>query len=127
MDDAKLILKIIPGTKIALFHWIGPITAMDRIHNLKKIVDFCSDKDIKSVIADGRDQVPNTDIRESFNFGAMVAKVLRNYNIAVVHKFNDDNLSYIENAAIKRGATLKSFLKIEEARAWLESIPNKVD
>ena len=99
---------------------------MDRRNNRNIIIDFCSDKGVKSIIIDGRDQVvpdtSDTSKLESFNFGVELPKAMLNYKIAVVHKSDDDSLPYIKKAAVKRGATIKSFQNMEKARAWIESV-----
>ena len=120
-------IEVIPGTRIALFHWVGPITLDDRRTNRDVIVDFCDENDIHDVIIDGRDQDSKTSVMESFNFGTEVPGGFRGFRLAVVHRPDDESLQFIEAVAGNRGSSTKSFVDIDEARAWLEATERNAD
>ena len=120
-DESSYTIDMIPGTQIALFHWIGPITLDDRRNNVDIITRFCRLNGVNDVIIDGRDQESKTSTMESFNFGSEVPAGFRGLRLAVVHRPDDDSLQFIEAVAGNRGSATKAFLDIDEARAWLES------
>ena len=114
-------IALIPGTRIALFHWVGPITLDDRRTNRDVIVNFCEEHGINDVIIDGRDQESKTSVMESFNFGTEVPAGFRGLRLAVVHRPDDESLQFIEAVAGNRGSSTKSFVTVDEARTWLEA------
>ena len=115
-------LKIIPESDIAVFHWAGPITYRDRLENLDRMSDFCRDKAVHKLIIDGRDQQSQTGVVESFQFAEAVPKAFMGLRVAVVRRADDDSLEFIETVASNRGSFTRSFLDIDEAREWLESL-----
>ena len=126
----KYTLEIIPGTRIALYQWTGPITLEDRRRNRKEVIEFCQKEGVRSVLIDGREQVSKTGTMETFSFGTELPEEVRGFRIALVHRPDDDSLPLIATVAANRGWTTKSFLNIDEARAWLEAMeepPNKPD
>ena len=118
---ASYTIDLIPGTRIALFRWIGPITLEDRRNNREIITRFCRTHDVTDVIIDGRDQESRTSTMESFNFGTEVPAGFRGLRLAVVHRPDDQTLQFIEAVAGNRGSATRAFEEIDEARAWLES------
>jgi len=123
-------LSVIPGTRIAIFHWAGPITLEDRERNRKEILEFCQKEGVRSVLIDGRDQVSKTGTLESFLFAEEAPQVMRGFRIAIVHRPDDDSLPFQATVAANRALTVNAFLNIDEARAWLEAKeepPNKTD
>ena len=121
-SDAEYTLAILPGTDIAVFHWVGPITLDDRVENLERMSEFCSEQDIKKLIIDGRDQVNETDLLDSYTFGAKVPMAFRGLFVAVVHRPDDETLKFIETVAFNRGSGTQAFLTMDEAVSWLESM-----
>ena len=114
-------LELIPQSRIALFQWVGPITLADRKKNLGIMADFCKAHDVYRIIVDGREQIPETGVFDSFELGKDVPKEMRELIIAVVHRDDDESLRFIETVAYNRGARTRAFLDFDEARAWLES------
>ena len=119
---SRYILQIIPDSQIALFHWVGPITLKDRRQNIQRMVEFCETHGVHNLIVDGRDQVSETGTMDSFYFGKEVSDEMTGLRIAVVHRFDDDSLPFIETVAQNRGASTKAFHSIDEARTWLVSL-----
>jgi|TARA_B100001964_G_C14089457_1_gene534132 DNA gyrase/topoisomerase IV subunit B len=97
------------------------ITLEDRRKNRKRIVEFCQQEGVTRVIIDGRDQESKTSITETFSFGAEVPEEMRGIAVAIVYRPGDQALPFIDTVAANRGSTTKSFLFMEEARAWLEA------
>lgn len=121
-EESSYTLEVIPGSRIALFHWSGPITLEDRRQNVQKMVEFCKANEVRNLIVDGRDQLSETDTLESFQFAdEVVPDEMKGLRIAVIYRSDDDSLSFIETVAHNRGARTKAFQGINEARAWLES------
>ena len=121
-------LSIIPGTRIALFIWVGPITLDDRERNRKEIVAFCQKEGVKNVIIHGLHQEPQTGLMQDFGFGEELPTEMRGFNIAIVRSREDKTLKFIDNVAANRGANTKSFHTLEEAQVWLTpkvSMPSK--
>lgn len=114
-------LALIPDTEIALFHWSGPITLADRRENTRRMAQFCESHGVRRLIIDGRDQLSKTGTIDSFAFGKEVPSEMRGLIVAVVHRSDDKSLRFIETVASNRGSFTRSFLTIEEARAWLET------
>ena len=114
-------LNLIPGTNIALFHWVGPISLDDRKQNARRMAEFCNSNGVTQVIIDGRDQISETDIIDAYEFGKDVPIDMRGLAIAVVHRVDDQSLKFIETVAFNRGARSQSFHDLEAARDWLES------
>ncbi len=117
----KYTLSVIPDTRIAMFRWQGPITLEDRRRNRKRIVEFCEHEGVKGVIIDGRDQESKMSIMETFSFGEEVPTEMRGIAIAIVYRPGDRALTFIDTVAANRGSTIKSFLYVDEAQAWLEA------
>ena len=120
--EPRYTLELIPGTRIALFHWFGPITYADRELNLQRMSDFCREHGVDCILIDGRDQQSETDIVDSYDIGSNVPEVMSGLNIAVVHRPDDKSLQFIETVAFNRGGHTRSFEDLRSARAWLESI-----
>jgi len=114
-------LDIIPGTEIVLFHWTGAITLEDRRGNRNKIIEFCQKKDIRNVIIDGRDQESKTGTWESYLFGTELSEKMIGFKIAIIFSKEDDSLPFIDTVAANRGINCRSFVSLEEARAWIDS------
>jgi len=130
----KFTLSLIPGTRIAFYHWAGPITLEDRERNRKEILEFCQKAGVRSLLIDGRDQVfnrvDNVEISKIFSFAEELPQVMRGFRMAIVHRHDDDILPVAATFAAKGALTIKSFLNIYEAREWLEAMeepPNKTD
>lgn len=123
-DDkaGSYVLELIPGTRIALFRWSGPISLDDRRANMKILTDFCQEQEVRSLIVDGRFQVSETGTLDSFVFGKEVPTEMKGLRIAVVHRSDDDALPFIETVAKNRGSVTDAFLNLDEARAWLEEM-----
>ena len=121
-SEPRYTLELVPGTRIALFHWIGPITFADRELNVERMTNFCKSQDVDRIIIDGRDQLSETDIVDSYDFGASVPEAMRGLHIAVVHRADDKSLQFIETVAYNRGGATRSFEDLESAKAWLESL-----
>jgi hypothetical protein len=118
---ATYTIGVIPNTDIALFHWVGPISANDRVRNLHMMSGFCKEQGVSKLIIDGRDQQPQTGPIESFDFGTMVPSAFQGLNVAVVHRPDDETLKFIETVAFNRGSGTRAFVDIHRARSWLES------
>ena len=88
-SEPRYTLELVPGTRIALFHWIGPITFADRELNVERMTNFCKSQDVDRIIIDGRDQLSETDIVDSYDFGASVPEAMRGLHIAVVHRADE--------------------------------------
>jgi hypothetical protein len=112
---------MIPGTDIAVFHWVGPITLEDRQQNAKRCVEFCASRNVRRIIIDGRDQVSETDIMDSFGFAKDVPTEMAGLRMAVVYRPEDKALKFIETVAFNRGARTRSFVDFDAAKAWLAS------
>ena len=119
--EAKYTLEIIPRSDIAIFRWVGPITLADRKKNLGRMAEFCGEHNVHRIIVDGREQIPKTDVMDSFELGKDVPNEMRGLTIAVVHRADDESLRFIETVAFNRGARTRAFQDFDEAREWLES------
>ena len=126
-EKSSYSIDLIPGTRIALFHWVGPITLQDRRNNRDVITEFCRQHQVSDVIIDGRDQESRTTTMESFNFGSEVPAGFRGLRLAVVYRPDDDSLQFIEAVAGNRGSATRAFLDIAEAQAWLESTASSAE
>jgi len=127
----KYTLSVIPGTRIAIYRPAGPIALEDRERrNRKELVEFCQKEGVRSLIVDGREQVFKTSTLETFLFAEELPQVMRGLRVAIVHSHDDDTLPFVATVAANRAMTVKAFLNIDEARAWLEAMeepPNKTD
>lgn len=119
-SGSKLTLAKLPNSEIGLSHWSGPITAQDRAQNLERMTEFCQENGLSRLLIDGRDQVNKTGVMDSMAFGASVPDAFRGLNVAVVHRPDDETLSFIEAVAFNRGSGTKAFTDYDEAVAWLE-------
>jgi len=126
-SESNYSLEVIPGTSIALYRWSGPITVADRRNVRGALIRFCRDNQIRNLIVDGREQQCEADTTDVFRYGAEVPEHFRGLRIAVVHRPDDDSLPFIETVAYNRGSNTRSFLSVEEARAWLESFDDSED
>ena len=115
-------LDILQGTDIAVFRWVGPITLEDRRQNTHRMREFCEQRGLRRVIIDGREQQSETDIVDSYEFGAAVPTEMPGLTLAVVHRPDDESLKFIETVAYNRGSRTRAFQDFEAARAWLESL-----
>jgi hypothetical protein len=120
IDEADYTLEVLPGGKIARFHWRGPITANDRRDNVRRMVEFCKARRIQCLLIDGRDQLPVGPIVDNFDFGSSVPIEMRGLRIAVVHRPDDEALPFIETVAFNRGGNTQSFVDTDTALEWLE-------
>ena len=127
----KYTLSLIPGTRIAFYHPAGPITLEDRERrNRKEIVEFCQKEGVRSLLIDGREEVFKTGTVKAFLFAEELPQVMPGFRLALVHSPDDDTVPFVATVAANRALTCKSFLNIDEARAWLEAMeepPNKTD
>lgn len=115
-------LEVMPGHRIARFHWSGPITTRDRYENVRRMVSFCREKGIRSLLIDGRDQEAASSTIEDYDFAKNVPFDMRGLRIAVVHDPDDEALPFIETVAFNRGGNTQSFVGVDEAVAWLEAL-----
>lgn len=120
--EANYSLEVMPGHRIARFHWIGPITTRDRYDNVRRMVSFCREKGIRSLLIDGRDQEAASSTIDDFDFAKNVPFDMRGLRIAVVHSADDEALQFIETVAFNRGGNTQSFIGVDEAVAWLEAL-----
>ncbi len=120
VEEANYTLEVMPGGKIARFHWRGPITTRDRQNNVRRMVEFCRDRHIQCLLIDGRDQEPVARIVDDFDFGSSVPRQMRGLRIAVVHRPDDEALPFIETVAFNRGGNTQSFVDTKAALKWLE-------
>jgi len=118
-------LAIIPGARIALFRWTGPITFQGRMKNVERMGKFCNENKIKDLIVDTRKQVSTTDMMQMFDLGTSVPELLRGIRIAVVCQSSDHTTKFGETVAANRGAYSRSFTSLEEAQRWLEGMARK--
>ena len=114
-------LTIMPGTRIVLFRWSGPITLKDRKRNLERVLQFCRENGIGQVIVDTRQQVNKTTTMQMFAFAATLPKAAPWFHIAIVRHPFDEEIKFGENVAANRGAIVRSFVTLEEAQRWLET------
>ena len=121
-SEADYTLAVLPGTDIAVFHWKGPITLEDRVENLERMSEFCGEQGVRKLVIDGRDQENETDLLDSYTFGAQVPMAFRGLFVAVVHRPDDEALKFIETVAFNRGSGTKAFTTMDEAVSWLESM-----
>ncbi|MDJ0700523.1 MAG: hypothetical protein QNJ07_11765 [Woeseiaceae bacterium] len=115
-------LDILQGSDIAVFRWIGPITLEDRRRNASRMTEFCRKRGVRRIIVDGREQQSETDIMDSYEFGAEVPTQMPGLTLAIVHRPDDESLKFIETVAYNRGSRTRAFQDFEAARAWLESL-----
>lgn len=120
--ESSYTLDVMPGGQVARFHWRGPITTNDRRDNVRRMVDFCRDRQIHCLLIDGRDQEPVGPVVDNFDFGSTVPIEMRGLRIAVVHRPDDEALPFIETVASNRGGDTRSFLDTGEALRWLEAL-----
>ncbi len=121
-DAASFSLEILKGSDIAVFRWVGPISLQDRRNNTRRMREFCSQQGVTRIIIDGREQLSQTDIVDSYEFAAEVPSQLPGLTLAVVHRPDDESLKFIETVAYNRGSRTRAFQDFEAARAWLESL-----
>lgn len=115
-------MDVLRGTDIAVFRWVGPITLKDRRDNTQRMQQFCKKRGLRRIIIDGREQESETDIVDSYEFGAEVPVEMAGLTLAVVHRPDDESLKFIETVAYNRGSRTRAFQDFEAARAWLESL-----
>ena len=120
-DEASYTIEVIPGTGIALFHWVGPITLDDRFNNLELMSKFCASNNVRDLIIDGRDQESRTSVSDGYDFGSRVPEAFRGLRVAVVHRPDDESLRFIETVAFNRGSQTRAFMDVGAARAWLDA------
>ena len=87
---------------------------------IERMTEFCQENGLSRLLIDGRDQVNKTGVMDSMAFGASVPDAFRGLNVAVVHRPDDETLSFIEAVAFNRGSGTKAFTDYDEAVAWLE-------
>ncbi len=114
-------LDVIPGSRIARFHWCGPITPEDRKDNVRRMVTFCREHHLQNLLIDGRCQQPVGGTIEDFDFGSRVPMEMRGLRIAVLHNPDDEALKFIETVAFNRGGNTQPFTEQEAALQWLQS------
>jgi hypothetical protein len=114
-------LDVMPGSRIARFHWRGPITPEDRKDNVRRMVDFCREHHLQNLLIDGRSQQPVGGTIEDFDFGSCVPTEMRGLRIAVLHRPDDEALKFIETVAFNRGGNTQPFTDQEAAVQWLQS------
>ncbi len=115
-------LEVLQGSDIAVFRWVGPITLADRRRNAHRMTEFCRRRGVRRIIVDGRMQQSETDIVDSYEFGAEVPREMPGLTLAIVHRPDDESLRFIETVAYNRGSRTRAFQDFEAARAWLESL-----
>ena len=115
-------LDVMPGSRIARFHWCGPIRTEDRHENVRRMVRFCRERDIHCLLIDGRDQEPVSGTVDDFDFAKEVPTNMQGLSIAVVHRPDDEALPFIETVAFNRGGNTRSFVDIAPAMEWLEAL-----
>lgn len=123
--DPTFTLDVLPGTRIARFHWCGPIRTEDRRENVRRMVEFCRERQIKQLLIDGRDQEAVSGTIDDFDFAKEVPVEMQGLCIAVVHRQDDEALPFIETVAFNRGGNTRSFVQLEPALEWLESLSGK--
>ncbi len=114
-------LDVLPGSRIARFHWCGPIRTEDRHKNVRRMVKFCREHDIRCLLIDGRDQEPLSGTVDDFDFAKDVPLNMQGLSIAVVHRPDDAVLPFIETVAFNRGGNTRSFEETGPALEWLET------
>lgn len=120
-SDVQVTLSTLPDSDIAVFRWVGPITAEDREGNLKRVAEYCNEHNLSKLLIDGRKQENRTGIMDSYTFGASVPEALKGLIVAVVHRPDDETLEFIETVAFNRGSGTKAFTNYDDALAWLEA------
>ena len=120
VDEGRYTLEVMPGGKVARFHWRGPITMRDRQDNARRMVDFCRERRIQCLLIDGRDQEAVGPVVDNFDFGKSVPLEMRGLRIAVVHRPDDEALPFIETVAFNRGGNTQAFIDTRSALEWLE-------
>ena len=119
--DVQVTLTTMPDGETALFHWVGPITADDRVKNLSEMTNYCSENNLSKLLIDGREQDNRTGVMDSYAFGATVPEAFKGLTVAVVHRPDDETLAFIETVAFNRGSGTKAFTDYDDAVAWLET------
>jgi hypothetical protein len=124
-------LSILPGERIVLSRFSGPITVEDRVRNRRDTLQFCQERGIDKVLVDMRGQESLSDTMEIFGFGATTPETTRGFRIAIVYDPGDGDARFIGTVAANRGANIRLFHIFDQALEWLEptgdKTPNKQD
>jgi len=118
-------LSVLPGERVVLSSFSGPITVKDRVRNQRETLQFCQKKKINKILLDMRGQESLSNIADLHDFGASMPETTRGFQIAIVCDSGDANARFIDTVAANRGAHINSFHSIEKAREWLEPSDEK--
>ncbi len=91
------------------------------IETLQTAFDLAAQNDVPAVLVDCRDVVGDPPrVMERYEMGAYAAERSRGLRVAIVAtEPMRDTQRLGENVAVNRGADLKGFGDLQEARAWL--------
>ena len=115
-------LEVLADIDAAVFRWVGPISLEDRQNNTHLMSEFCKRNGVSKIIVDGREQISQTDVIDSYDFAKDVPWEMKGLTIAVVHRPDDESLPFIETVAFNRGSRTRAFTDYEEAVAWMRSL-----
>jgi hypothetical protein len=121
----SLELSTIADGQIVLARSSGRNSAEDRERHRAETIRFCREKGIHALIVDVRGQVYTSSTASSFELGRTAPEMTRGLRIAFVRDPDDADTRFVDNVAANRGAMTRSFLSLEEARAWLRPTDNE--
>jgi hypothetical protein len=114
-------LQNLPGHRIVISSFTGPIKTENRYRNRDLTLSFCKENGIKLLIVDTRGQVSQSTTLEIHEFSEELAKMAIGFRIAFIRDDIDIDVQFMDTVSSNRGCTCKSFLNLEDAVQWLES------
>ena len=123
-------LSIVPGKRMVISRFTGPIETDDRYRNRDRTLSFCRENNISKIIVDTRGQISGSTSTEIYKFGEELVAEASGLDIAFVRDPDSQDIRFMDNVAANRGCFCKSFTSFEEAERWLElndKSPNKAN
>ena len=112
-------LHTIPGTRIVVSSFTGPIRTEDRYRNRDRTLAFCRDNGYSRLIVDTRGQVSQSTTMEIFAFAEELVAEARGCQIAFVRDPDGRDIEFMDTVAANRGCQCRNFTSFEEAEQWL--------
>jgi hypothetical protein len=88
-----------------------------------KIGKICKEQNFTKVLVDDRSATSLPSFEDLFQFGSTFLDSGFPLYIKIAHVVNSDQLpdnEFLETVAVNRGANIKTFQNMDEAKAWLK-------
>jgi hypothetical protein len=101
----------------------GNLTATDMHTTRQKIAELCKTENLTKVLVDDRTITSLPSFEDLFQFGATFLESGFPLYIKIAHVVNSEMMAdneFLETVAVNRGANIKTFQNLDEAKAWLK-------